>query len=282
MEARQISYFLAVVDHGGFGRAAAVLEVAQPTLSQSIRALERELGAELFHRTARGLVLSPAGRAFVGPARALVRDLAGARTSVGQDPETTLLDLVATPPLAAYPGAALIGSFRARYPEILVRLDRPADDAALPGMVRDGLADLGLCYLPVVRGGLATRRLGEHELLLAFPPGAEPGPGPVPLRVLAGRGLIGVPAGGPRDFVEAALRRAEVGTRLVAELPQRDAVLELVRGGVGSAFLVAAAAARAGVPVRRLDPPLRWPYGLVHRAGPPSPAVAAFLDHAGG
>ena len=83
MQARQITYFLAVVEHGGFGRAAAALRVAQPTLSQSIKSLERDLGADLFHRAADGVVLSAAGRALLGPARQLVRDLGAARESVG-------------------------------------------------------------------------------------------------------------------------------------------------------------------------------------------------------
>src|SRR6185369_7325729 len=69
VHARQLSYFLAVVDHGGFGRAASVLRIAQPTLSQSVKGLERELGAELFHRAAPGVVLTAAGRALLGPAR---------------------------------------------------------------------------------------------------------------------------------------------------------------------------------------------------------------------
>jgi len=50
VHARQISYFLAVVEHGGFGRAAAALQIAQPSLSQSVRTLERDMGADLFRR----------------------------------------------------------------------------------------------------------------------------------------------------------------------------------------------------------------------------------------
>jgi DNA-binding transcriptional LysR family regulator len=284
MEARQIAYFLAVVDHGGFGRAALALEVAQPTLSQSVRALERELGADLFHRAARGLVLSPAGRAFVGPARQLVRDLSTARASVGERPSAAVLDLVAAPPLAVYPGAELIGSFRAAHPEILIRLDRPDDDEALPRMVRDGSSELGLSYLPVHQLGLVVHGLGGHELRLAFPPGTELPSGPVGLASLAGIGLVGLPGGSwPRDFVEAALRDAGVRTHLVAELSQRDATIELVAGGVGAAFVVAdaaGAAARQGVRIRAVEPPLRQPFGLIHRDHPLSAAALAFLGHA--
>jgi DNA-binding transcriptional LysR family regulator len=286
MEARQALYFLAVADHGGFSRAATVLEVSQPTLSQSVRALERELGAELFHRTGRGLVLSAAGRALLGPARQLARDMSAARASVGHVPESTVLDLVAAAPLAVYPGAELVGSFRRRHPDILVRLDKPEDDETLLAMVRDGSSDLGLGYLPVANLGLEVSVLGEHELRLAFPPDTGPVPERVPLARLEGVRLIGIPGGNRlRSVVENALRASGVRTRLIAEIAQLDTIIQLVVGGVGAAFLVAPAAqeaARRGARLSRVDPPLACPYGLVRRTGPVSAPARAFLAHAAG
>ena len=75
MDIRQLKYFLAVADHNGFSRAAQHLMVAQPSLSQAIATFERELGMPLFHRIGRGVVLSEAGAALVGPARVVLRDL---------------------------------------------------------------------------------------------------------------------------------------------------------------------------------------------------------------
>ena len=66
VEVRQLEYFLAVHDHGGVTRAAKALHLSQPSLSQAIRSLERQLRTELFLRVGRGLVLAPAGQALLG------------------------------------------------------------------------------------------------------------------------------------------------------------------------------------------------------------------------
>lgn len=56
MDVRQLKFFLAVIDYGGFSRAAEQLYIAQPSLSQTIAGLERELGMSLFHRVGRGVI----------------------------------------------------------------------------------------------------------------------------------------------------------------------------------------------------------------------------------
>lgn len=80
MDARQLKFFLAVIDHGGFSRAAEQLFIAQPSLSQTIAGLERELGVPLFHRVGRGVVPSDAAQRLIGPARQVLRDLATAQS----------------------------------------------------------------------------------------------------------------------------------------------------------------------------------------------------------
>jgi DNA-binding transcriptional LysR family regulator len=284
VEARQISYFLAVVEHGGFGRAASALHVAQPTLSQSVRALERELGTELFHRAARGVVLTAAGHALIGPARQLVRDLTAARSAAGGGAEPAVVDLVAAAPLGVHPGAALVGTFRAGRPDVLVRMDRADPDEALPALVRDGSSELGLTYLPIPQIGLVEMPLGSQQLVLAFPPRQPVEPGPVALSELSGESLISVPSGSwHRELVVPALRAAGTRARIVVETTQRDAVLGLVLAGVGTAFLVdcaAAAAAARGAQVRPIDPPLRRSFGLIHGRLPLSEPAAAFVAHA--
>src|SRR5258705_10151283 len=66
MEIHQLRYFVAVADEGNFSRAAAKVRVAQPSLSQQIRKLEAEIGQPLFDRLPRSVVLTEAGRCFLG------------------------------------------------------------------------------------------------------------------------------------------------------------------------------------------------------------------------
>jgi DNA-binding transcriptional LysR family regulator len=308
VDTRQIRYFLAVVEHGGFGRAAAALNVAQPTMSQSVKALERDVGTALFHRASHGVTLSAAGRAFLGPARLLMRDVAVAGEAVGGRAEHDSLEIVAAAPLGAHPGAALVGGFLGAHPGVSVNLDRDTDEALL-ARVRDGVSELGLVYLPAARFGLCEVELGAHDLVLVFPPpdadrrrhdAARTTPHDaarttpqntardrvpaVHLADLAGVDLLGVPRGSAsRLLVESALRAAGIRTRIVVESGQRDLITELVIAGAGAAFMSDIAsheAAARGAVVRRVVPALRLPYGLVHRPGELSATARAFIDHA--
>src|SRR5690349_4161043 len=110
MDARQLEYFLAIVDHDGFVRAAQHLHVAQPSLSQAIARLERELGVTLFHRIGRGVVLSDAGAELVEPARQVLRDLRTARATMDsvKGLQRGTVELVAMPSPAIEPLSTLI------------------------------------------------------------------------------------------------------------------------------------------------------------------------------
>ena len=89
----QLRYFVAVAEEGNVGRAAQRLRVAQPPLSRQIRALEDEIGAQLFERTPRGMTLLPPGRVFLDHARSILdavdRAVVATRSELGP-PEKAL------------------------------------------------------------------------------------------------------------------------------------------------------------------------------------------------
>ncbi len=84
MELRRIQYFVAVAEEAHFGRAAQRLRMAQPPLSQQIRALEAEMGVTLFHRTTRKVELTPAGERFLVRARAILAEVDDAVAEAAQ------------------------------------------------------------------------------------------------------------------------------------------------------------------------------------------------------
>ncbi len=82
MSLAQIRYFIAVAEEAHVGRAARRLHIAQPPLSRQIRALEDELGTELFDRTPRGMRLRTEGETFLGHARKIVAEVDAACAAV--------------------------------------------------------------------------------------------------------------------------------------------------------------------------------------------------------
>ncbi|CAM2783568.1 LysR family transcriptional regulator [Mycobacterium intermedium] len=73
LDLRLVGYFVTVAEHRHFGRAAAALHVAQPSLSRQIRRLEQQLGVRLLDRTPQGTRLTEAGEVFLPRAKALLR-----------------------------------------------------------------------------------------------------------------------------------------------------------------------------------------------------------------
>lgn len=280
MDRRQLEYFLAVVDYGGFTSASHVLRVAQPSLSQSVKTLERELGLRLFHRLGHGVKLTDAGQALVGPARQVMRDFGVAADAVSNVAGLRLgkLDIAGFSVIAADPLAGLVSTCLREHPGIAIRIiDRGADPADL---VRSGECELAFTIAPVRPGELEALYFDEEEMLLVMPPDASHEPGAVlPVTVLEDLPLL------VGASTKAALIRMldafGVMPRIAVESDHREALLPIIRAGSGAALLppkLAGGAAKLGAVVCHLDPPVARTVVVLHRRGPVSPAAEAFLE----
>jgi DNA-binding transcriptional LysR family regulator len=286
MDARQLEYFLAVADNGTFNRAAASLYLAQPSLSQAIRNLERELGTELFHRIGRRIELTEAGRAMIGPARQVMRDLEGARATVEsvKGLRTGRLEIASMPSPAVQPLSEMIGVYLRKYPAIRVDVRAVPTAAEAAAQVRTGAVEIGLAgTASELRSAEVTvHPAGQQRFVLLAPPGGPLPPGrAVTLDDLAGLTAIAAPPGTrARQLVDEARARG-VPIRIGVEAAHRETVLPLVIQGTGVAVVTQAwadLARGAGALVLDLEPPQYLHICLLSRRGPLSPTAQAFLD----
>lgn len=157
-----IQAFLAVVDHGAVARAAEAIGATQPTLSRQIGALEAEIGAALFTRSARGSVLTVAGAALVEPARqmqnaahALQLAASGQSQSLRGTVRITASELTSVfllPPILA--------SLRWKYPDI--QLEIVASNAVDNLLERE--ADIAIRMRKPEQDSLVARHLGALKV----------------------------------------------------------------------------------------------------------------------
>jgi DNA-binding transcriptional LysR family regulator len=284
MERRQLEYFVAIVEFGGFTHAARALRVAQPSLSRAIGKLEHELGVALFHRVGRNAVLSNAGELVVERARLVLRDLDALRAAA-RSMETGAVgrvDVAATSSSALEPVISIVAELRERHPGVLVSTSSALSATEAVAMVLQGRCEVGVCGHPErpAGQGLVAHHLRDEEFLLVAPPGSEL-TSPVTRDDLRGMRFV-VPKGSTAaralfDRVAESVGGLTVG----AEVGDRSVVLPMVLRGIGASLMPDGwhdLAHRAGAAVYHFEPRERLPQWLVHRSGPLTPATQAFVD----
>ncbi|EED34216.1 transcriptional regulator, LysR family [Luminiphilus syltensis NOR5-1B] len=164
---KQIQYFLAVAEAQSIRRAADRLDVAQPTLSTQLSALEKSLGVTLFERSRRVTQLTPAGRELLSTAKQLI-----AKWHELQELAHTLSDTAATthrlgvpPTLGPYLLPNIVPAIHQKFErlKLYVREEQPSQ---LEGGVLDGRYDLALVPLPLSNDQLAIEVLFREPLLV--------------------------------------------------------------------------------------------------------------------
>ncbi|MCL7494455.1 MULTISPECIES: LysR family transcriptional regulator [Streptomyces] len=286
MQLQQLRYFTAVADTRHFTRAAEREHVAQPSLSQQIRSLERELGAELFHRARGHITLTDAGETLLPLARRILADAETARREVQEVARLRRgrLRLGAPPSLCASLVPDVLRAFHTAYPgvELIVTEDGSQD---LVRALADGALDLALIItpLPVQAPALVTSDLLREELVVVSAPDR---PAPVGRRTrirvedLRGRPLAMFRRGYDlREFTTAACRAAGFEPTFTVEGGEMDAVLGFVRAGLGIAVVPSMVAERSGLRVTRFSTPgMHRVVSVAHRGDVSPPRAARELE----
>ncbi|MCR6484957.1 LysR substrate-binding domain-containing protein [Amycolatopsis sp. OK19-0408] len=240
MQPHQLAYFVAVAEHRHFTRAAEQMRVAQPSLSQQIRALEHDLGAPLFHRIRGNVSLTEAGETLLPFARRILAESESARRAIRELDELDRgrVRLGAPPSLCTGLLPPMLAAFRRRYPGIQLELHESGS-----GDLRQGLSEgaLDLALLAGARNP-GDQRLASTQLLLEELVLIDSGDGPAKAR-LDVRELADVPlvmfrrGYDVREATVNACRAAGFEPSFAIEGGEMDAVLELVRAGVGAAVV---------------------------------------------
>jgi len=287
VELRHLRYFLAVADELHFGRAAERIGIAQPALSQQIRRLESEVGAELFHRSTRQVRLSAAGDALRPHALRALDDVAkgaaaAVRASRGEIGSLTV-GFIETAASTFVPAA--VRRFRAERPAVALTLRELGVDAQIEAL-RSGKLDVAIVRPPIASAELLVEVVAEEGLVAAVSARhALAQRHRISARALAEEPLVALSretVPGLYDQVISLLGERGGAARVTQEATSIQAVLGLVAAELGVALLPASVRSlnRDGVAFVTLAPSPRSTMLMICRRDDSSPLVAAFRDAA--
>lgn len=289
MELRHLRYFIAVAEELHFGRAAQVLGISQPPLSQQIQALEQELGVRLFERTNRRVALSEAGRLFLDEARLVLAQVDKAsdvarRAQLGELGELKIGFTTSAPFTSSIPQA--IFAFRQSFPAVHLALQemnsmevaaRLEDESIQVGIMRPLSLPDSLVVVELLREPLVAIINADHPLAQ----GSEQG---LYLSELATEPFVFFPrtygSGLYAQLMDLA-RAAGFTPLITQEAGEVMTIIGLVAAGLGVTVLPASYRRMRidGVVYRTLlDPEATSAVWLVQRKDQQSPMARAFVE----
>jgi DNA-binding transcriptional LysR family regulator len=289
MELRHLRYFVAVAEELHFGHAAARLHTSQPSLSQQIRNLEKELRVDLFRRTKRKVELTAAGRRFLREALEILKaaERAAALARETERAETQRLTVGVSPDTDWEFLGRVIRAFSQKLPAVAISFQNLVSEDQVKAL-REGRLDAGFVGLPLTEnGGLAAEVTARVPLIVALSsrhPLARSRK--VTLRQLSGEPYALWPrhlSPGWYDQMVEIFRRAGFGPPVVMEggIPSARTLVGMVAAGLTIALVDPATRDLAPRGVRFFSLPdsdAVSESGVIYRRDDPSPALAAFLE----
>lgn len=228
----------AVAETGSVTTAARTLNVTQPALSYQIRQLETLLEAEIFDRTRDGMIPTPAGERLVRAARGVEAELERAE----RDVERILagdegLLRISSECFTAYhwlPG--VLRNFRLEYPEVQVEIDVTTSRRPLEAL-RHGDLDLVLTTVPPTGSGFQVTPLFDDEIVAVMPPDHPLASSSFLSAADFADQSVLVFSEEASDLFNLVLRPAGVSPRYVADVRVTEAIVEMVKAGLGISVL---------------------------------------------
>jgi DNA-binding transcriptional LysR family regulator len=246
MNLHHLRLFAAVVEHGGFTKAAATLNLSQPAISKSLAELERHLKLTLIDRSGRSLKLTDAGRALYERARELfgvermaeqeLRELRGLKRGV--------LRIAASTTIATYMLPPFLGRFHLRHPRVRIQT-ASANTRSVLRMLLESRADVALVEGPVSHASVEVHPWRDDELVIIAPPDHQLlARNDVDVAMLANESfLVREPGSGTRVVSARALALHGVRLTNTMRVGGTEAIKQGVAAGLGLAIVSRAAAA---------------------------------------
>jgi LysR family nitrogen assimilation transcriptional regulator len=166
MELRQLRYFVAIVDHGSLSRAARVLHIVQPALTQQIQLLEQDLGVQLLHRSAQGVLTTDAGKLFYEHAQAILKQVGDARSALAQSTlrPTGTVALGIPQSVSGALALPLLMAVRERYPEISLQLTEELSGNLIE-QLKSGRINLAVLFDDGQLGSFIVKPVVEEQMM---------------------------------------------------------------------------------------------------------------------
>lgn len=287
MEFRRLTYFLAVAERLNFSRAAEAMHIAQPAISQQIRALEEDLGVQLFDRMGKRVALTEAGQALLPHARRILAAVEAAQNEVQE--LTTLthgtVSLGAPTTVSTHRLPDQLTRFKREYPGLEVSLHE-AGTESLVRLVVVGKLDLAIVVTDILPSELEVADyLDEHYILAVSAQHSLAKRRSVKLADLAGEAFILFPEGYKlREVTLSACRRAGFEPKVALDGGAMSSALEFVAAGLGVAIVPELAWGGGTKHIRKLritDQDLRRSLGVAwhkdHYLSPAARTLREFL-----
>lgn len=261
MDLKQLEYFVAVVDLGGFTRASRLLGVAQPAISRQVRTLEVELRQNLLLRNGRGATPTEAGKRLLVHARSILQQVERARRDVDEAKRAPVGPIVLglPPTLARAHTASIVREFRQRFPKASISIVEGLSVHILEWVVV-GRVDVGVLYNPAPSPAIDLTPLADEPLCLISRRPARRIAATVRLRELPDYPLV-IPSRphSIRALVEARLATIGARPQVALEIDAVSAILELVAEGQGHGILSRRAASATDLARKLLARPIVQP-----------------------